>query len=328
MQAATRHRYGGPDVVQVEEVERPVPSRDEVLVRVQAASINRADLDLLYPRPGFLRPMYGVRAPRSPRIGADAAGIVEAIGPDVTRFRPGDRVFADLFPFGSGSFAELAKAPERAWLPIPDGVSTEDAATLPHAGVLAIQGLRRRDGRTIGPGDRVLIDGASGNVGPFAVQIAKARGAEVTGVASGSKLDFVSSLGADHVVDYREVDYTSRAERYDWILAADSHHRIHRLRRVLRPGGAYVTLGGNARDLAEGILVGPVATLATGKWLGLMLWWRPFAAEDVATLTGLLQEGVVRPRIHATYQLRDVAEALREVDDGRSRGKVLLEIPG
>src|SRR6186997_839396 len=239
MKAAIRDKYGPPDVVQVREVERPTPKDDEIVVRVRAASVNRADLDYLGPRPGFLRLLIGVRAPRDPRMGIDVAGEVESVGAGVTRFRRGDRVFADVFSFGQGAFAEYVCAKETAFLPIPPGLSFEDAATLPHSAILALQGLRLRGGRTVRPGDRVLIDGASGNVGPFAVQIAKAMGAEVTGVCSAGKVDFVRSLGADHVIDYTKVDYTTTGRRYDWIVDTDSHHPIMRVRRALRPKGIY-----------------------------------------------------------------------------------------
>jgi NADPH:quinone reductase-like Zn-dependent oxidoreductase len=226
VRAVLRHRYGGPEVVVVEDIPAPVAGPGEVLVRVRAASVNRVDLDQLAPRPGILRPFIGVRRPRNPRLGTDVAGIIEAVGPGVTRFTPGNRVFGDLFPFGHGSFAELVAAPERAFLPIPDGIDDLTAAALPHSAILALQGLRTRSGVTPRPGDRVLVDGASGNTGPFAVQLARWLGAEVTGVASGGKLEFVRSLGADHVLDYRTTDITRAGERYDWILAADSHHSI------------------------------------------------------------------------------------------------------
>ena len=177
MKAAIRRRYGPPgDVVELADVERPTPGDDEVLVKVRAASVNRADLDGIQPRPRFVRLFIGVRAPRDPRLGLDVAGVVESVGASVTRFKPGDEVFADLYPFGGGAFAEYACAPERAFLPIPAGLSFAEAATLPHSAILAIQGLRRRNGRTVRPGDSVLIDGASGNVGPFAIQIAKSHG--------------------------------------------------------------------------------------------------------------------------------------------------------
>ncbi|HET7474059.1 MAG TPA: NAD(P)-dependent alcohol dehydrogenase, partial [Candidatus Limnocylindrales bacterium] len=213
---------------------------------------------------------------------------------------------------------------EKALEPIPDGMSFEDAATLPHAGVLALQGLRLRNGRTIEPGMRVLVDGASGNVGPFAVQIAKAMGAEVTGVARGEKLDFVRSLGADHVIDYMTTDYTRAGERYDWIVDVDSHHGVLAARRALRPNGAYVTLGGTSRPLLTAMTVGPVVTAATSTWTGLMLWWKPFHRPDVERLAELIATGRLAPRIDRTFPLDDVVGALRWVDDGHARGKVLV----
>jgi NADPH:quinone reductase-like Zn-dependent oxidoreductase len=324
MKAAVRDRYGSTDVVRLADVDQPVPSDDQVLVRVRAASVNRADLDGLAPKPGFARLFMGLRAPRNHRVGIDVAGVVESVGPAVTRFRTGDEVFADLFAFGQGAFAEYVCARERAFQPIPTGMSTEDAASLPHSAILAVQGLRRRDGRTIGPGDRVLIDGASGNVGPFAVQIAKARGAEVTAVCSTAKVDFVRSLGADHVIDYTKADYTRSGERYDWIVDTDSHHSILRIRRALRPKGVYVTLGGTGRRILAAVLLGPLISLAGGRWMGLMLWWKPFNADDVATIEELIASGKVAPKIDRSYPLSDVREALRYVDQGHARGKVIV----
>ena len=326
VRAAEHDRYGGPEQVQLREVQRPVPKDDEVLIRVQVASVNRGDLDGLRPKPQFVRLFMGLRAPRIKRIGLDAAGVVEAVGPAVSRFKVGDRVFADLLPFGAGAFAEFACAPEKAFLPIPDGLSTEDAATLPHSAVLALQGLRRRKGNTIQPGEKLLIDGASGNVGPFLVQIAKAMGAEVTGVASGDKLDFVRSLGADHVIDYRTTDYTRGNERYDWIVAVDSHHSIFRMSRPLRPNGTYHTMGGTGRSILGALILGPLIGRLTGKRMGLMLWWKPFLAADVATITRLIAEGKVRPAIDRRFPLAEVAEALRYVDDGHPLGKVLVTV--
>ena len=326
MRVAHRDRYGSPDVVSLRDIERPVPTGDQVLVAVRAASVNRADLDLLYPNPGFTRLFLGMRRPRDGRIGCDVAGVVEGVGPDVTRFRVGDRVFADLYPFGLGGFGEGVCAPERAFQEIPETMSFEVAATLPHAAILAIQGLRRRDGRTPESGHRVLIDGASGSVGPFAIQIARHLGAEVTAVCSTEKVDLVRSLGADHVIDYRTEDYTTRGERYDWILAVEAHHSILSVRRVLRPGGVYVTLGGATSRLFQALLTGPVVSLATGKSMGLMLWWKPFLAGDVATLTDLHAAGVLTPVIDRRYPLDDVVEALRYVDTGRAKGKVLVTV--
>jgi NADPH:quinone reductase-like Zn-dependent oxidoreductase len=175
-----------------------------------------------------------------------------------------------------------------------------------------------------GPGETVLIDGASGNVGPFAVQVAKALGAEVTGVASTAKLDFVRSLGADHVVDYTKVDYTKAAERYDWIVAVDAHHSLFAARRALKPGGIYQTLGGNDLTILESMTVGPVMSAAGSRWLGLMIWWKPFAAADVDMLKELIAAGKLRPHIDRTYPLAEVADALRYVDEGKAFGKVIV----
>jgi NADPH:quinone reductase-like Zn-dependent oxidoreductase len=326
MKAARRDRYGGPEVVEVRDVERPTPTADQVLVRVHAASVNRADLDGLGPRWQFIRLFLGLRRPRNHSIGLDVAGVVEAVGPEAPRFKPGDRVFADLFVFGIGAFAEYACAPERAFAPMPSGVSFEEAATLPHSAILALQGLRLRDGRTVGPGDRVLVVGASGNVGPFAVQIAKARGAHVTGVCRTEKIDFVRSLGADEVIDYTKTDYTTTGERYDWILDVDARHSVLRTRRVLRPNGAYVSLGGPLSLLFDGLLLGPLVGKATGRRMGLLTWWKPFKAEDVTTLEELVAAGKLKPAIDRRYPLSEVVDALRWVDEGRARGKVVITI--
>ena len=324
MKAAIQERYGTPDVVRVTDVDRPVPSVDEVLVRVRAASVNRADLDSLGPRPGFVRPIIGLRAPRNQRMGIDVAGVVEAVAQNVTRFKPGDEVFADLFSFGQGAFAEFACAPEKAFAAIPADMTFEEAATLPHSAILALQGLRRRNGQTIQPGNKVLVVGASGNVGPFAVQIAKAMGAEVTGISSAKKVDLVLSLGADHVIDYEKVDYTRTGERYDWILDTDSHHPILQVRRALRPNGVYISLGGSALPILAGMTLGPLVSLASDKWTGLMLWWKPFNLDDVATLKELIAAGKLKPVIDRSFPLSQVVEALRWVDDGHARGKVIV----
>ncbi len=325
MLAALRDRYGSPDVVELREVERPTPIEDQVLVRVRAASVNRADLDVLYAKPAFTRLYMGLRRPRNHRLGADVAGVVEAVGPAATRFRPGDEVFGDLFVHGQGSFAEFVCVPERALGPIGGGMTFEEAATFPHAAILALQGLRV-GGRMVGAGDKVLIVGASGNVGPFAVQIARSRGAEVTGVCSTGKLDFVRSLGADHVIDYTTVDYTSIGERWDWILDTDSHHSILRNRRALRPKGVYVTLGGPALAILGALVLGPLITLAGSRRMGLLLSWKPFDPADVATLQDLFAAGTVKPAIDRRYPLAEVADALRYVDERRSKGKVVITV--
>jgi NADPH:quinone reductase-like Zn-dependent oxidoreductase len=324
MQAALRDRYGSPDVVRIEEVPTPTPADDQVLVRVHAASVNRADLDNLYPRWRFLRLVLGIRAPREHRLGIDVAGVVEACGPAVTRFQPGDRVFADLFEHGTGAFAEYVCAPERAFQPIPDAVSFEDAATLPHSAVLALQGLRRGK-RRVAAGEHVLILGASGNVGPFAVQIARAAGARVTGTARTAKLDFIRSLGVDQAIDYTTTDALADADQYDWILDVDGNATLRKARHALRPRGIYQTLGGSGKVIISSLLVGPLLSLRSGgRTVGLMLGWKAFAPDDVATLLAMLADGTLRPRIDTRYPLDQAADALRHLDDGHNRGKVLV----
>jgi NADPH:quinone reductase-like Zn-dependent oxidoreductase len=326
MKAAVRDRYGSTDVVRLEEVDKPVAADDQVLVRVRAASVNRADLDGLGPRPGFARLFMGLRSPREDRVGIDVAGVVESVGPTVTRFKPGDEVFADMFAFGTGAFAEYVCAPERAFQSIPTGMPFDEAATLPHSAILAVQGLRLRNGRSPMRGDKVLIDGASGNVGPFAVQIAKSMGAEVTGVCSTDKMDMVRALGADHVIDYTKVDYTKTGERYDWIVDTDSHHSILRVRRALRSNGVYVTLGGTALPIFAALIAGPLISMVGNRWSGLLLWWKPFNPADVATVKELIAAGKLRPVIDRRFTLDQVVDALRWVDEGHARGKVIITV--
>jgi NADPH:quinone reductase-like Zn-dependent oxidoreductase len=229
-----------------------------------------------------------------------------------------------MFAYGTTGFAEHVCAPEKAFEPMPPSLSFEEAAALPHSAILALQAMRLRKGRTIKPGDRVLIVGASGNVGPFAVQIAKAMGARVTGVASTAKLDLVRSLGADDVLDYSKVNPTRTGERYDWIVDMDSYLSLFGARRALKPGGAYVTLGGGTRTILVALVVGPLISLFSDTWAGLMLWWKPFHPPDVERLTELVAAGQLKPVIDRRCPLTEIVEALRHVDEGRARGKVII----
>jgi NADPH:quinone reductase-like Zn-dependent oxidoreductase len=326
MKIAMRDRYGGPELVEIREVERPVPTDDQVLVKVHVASVNRADLDGLRPRWQFLRVFYGIRRPRSKTLGLDIAGVVEARGPNATRFKVGDRVFADLYGFGQAGFAEYVWAPERAFQPMPAGLGFEDAASLPHSALLALQGLQLRNGRSVRPGDKVLIVGASGNVGPFAVQIAKSMGAEVTGVSRTEKMDFVRSLGADHVIDYTTTDYRQTGP-YDWIIDVDAHYPTITNRRALEPNGVYLAMGGSTAWMVTSILILPFKRLFIGRRrMGMLLNWRPFHRDDVAKLDELVAAGVVKPHIDRRYPLAEIADALRNVDEGRNIGKVVITV--
>ena len=324
MKAALRFRYGSPDVVELRDIDKPSPGPGRVLVRVVAASVNRGDLDGIIGRPRFVRLFSGWRRPRDPRLGIDMAGIVETLGEGVTRFKPGDQVFGDGFRFGTTSFSEFVTPRETVIELIPEGMSLEEASTLPHGAILALQGLRHRNGRTFGPGAKVLIDGASGSVGPFAVQIAKSMGAEVTGVCRTEKVEFVRSLGADHVIDYTKVDYTKTGERYDWIVDTDSHHSLFAARGALTKGGTYVTLGGWDSAIFAGIILGPLISRFSDKWSGLMLWWKPFHQPDVDAIKALIGAGMLKPAIDRRYPLSEIVAALKYVDDGHAKGKVIL----
>ena len=313
-------------MVEVREIERPQPAASEVLVRVEAVSVNRADLDAIVARWFFIRLFFGLRRPRVKRVGLDVAGVVEAVGEEATRFKVGDRVFGDLFSYGSGAFAEYVAAPEKAFAAIPTDMSFEVAATLPHSAVLALQGLRLGNGRAVGQGDRVLVVGASGNVGPFAVQIARSRGAHVTAVASGDKLDFVRSLGANEVIDYRTTDYTRPAQPYDWILDVDAHHPLRRWRRALKQGGVYVAQGGSGLWLLSLLFWQPTLKLTTDKTMGLLLSWKPFHLPDVEELERLVASGAVSPAIDRRFTLDQVVDALTYVHEGSARGKVVVQV--
>ena len=324
MQAILRSTYGEPAILELREIPTPIPTGDEVLVRIHAASVNRADIDYLTGKPWLTRMGTGVRQPRNAGVGLDAAGVVEAVGPDATRFAVGDRVFANLTNYGHGAFAEYACAAERAWLPIPASVSCEIAATLPEASIIAYQGLQ--GGRTLKPGDSVLINGASGNVGPFAVQLAKSFGAEVTGVCSTPKMDFVRSLGADHVIDYTREDYTRLGQRYDYILDVWARRSFLAPRKVLKPGGRYAMAGGSMGAIFEGLLLGPPLSLAGHHHVGLVLWWKPFDPTDIEAICALLVAGKIQPVIDRRYSLAEVPDALRDLQSGRPAGKLVIEI--
>ncbi len=324
MKAIRRDKYGPPDILELRDLQKPVAKDDEVLVRVRAASLNQADLDYLLGEPFLTRMGTGLRTPRNRGLGLDVAGQVEAVGTEVTVFQPGDDVFGDLTAFGYGAFAEYACAPERAWAHKPANLTFEEAATIPQAAILALQGLKR--GEQIRPGTRVLINGASGNVGPFAVQIAKAFGAHVTGVCSTAKMDMVRGLGADEVIDYTREDYTRSGQRYDWIVDVAGNRSILECRRALKPGGVYVMVGGSTARIFGALVLGPLISLAGSRKMGLMLWWKVFKKEDVVLLKELIEAGKVRPVIGRRYPLAAVPEALRYLQGGDARGKVVITV--
>jgi len=324
MKAIVRHVYGSPDVLRLEEVPTPVPGDDEVLVRVRASSINRTDLESVTGRPAMYRAFMGVRRPRSKWLGLDAAGEVEAVGAGVTSFKPGDRVYADLLYNGNAAFAEFACAREKAWRRMPDGMDFETAATLPASAVLALQGLGGRD--SVRPGSRVLIIGASGAVGLFAVQLAKRAGAEVTGVTSGAKFDLVRSVGADHVIDYDSEDYTRGDRQYDRILDALAIRSVIAVRRLLAPNGIYRAHGGRSTGgLLQAAFVGPLLSVGRTRSMGIVVG-RPNDAADLATVGELVQAGRLVPVVDRRYTLAQVPEALHYFAAGEARGKLVITV--
>lgn len=323
MKAVIRQEYGPPDILELRDIEEPVAGDADVLVRVRAAGVNMADVDYMLGRPDMARLMTGWRGPRNRGLGIDVAGEVVTVGKDVTRFRPGDEVFGDLTEHGFGAFAEFACADEGAFAPKPTNLTLEEAATVPQAGVMALQGLQGK--RSIDPGHRVLINGAGGNVGPFAVQIAKSFGAEVTGVDSAAKLDMLRSIGADHVIDFAQEDVVLGEQRYDWILDVAASHSIFEWKRVLRPRGVYVVVPNTIGWMFQAMFLGPLISLAGSRKMGMHMG-QPFARDAVANLTTLIEAGEVRPVIERRYSLDEVPEALRHQQEGQPVGKLVITV--
>jgi NADPH:quinone reductase-like Zn-dependent oxidoreductase len=325
MKAVVRHTYGSPDVLELEEVETPTPQDDEVLIKVHAASVNAGDWRMLRADPFLARLDVGLLRPRNKILGFDVAGTVEAVSSAVTQFRPGDQVFGNIFDLRGGAFAEYVAAPERLLVRKPANVTFQQAAAVPLAAVTASRGLRHY-GQTK-QGHQVLINGASGGVGTFAVQIAKALGAEVTAVVSTRNVDLAHSLGADHVIDYtREDPLAGGEDRYDVILAVNGYQPISAYRRALRPGGTYVMAGGSAAQLFQTMFVGPWMSKSGGRKL-VMLETKP-SREDLAFVAGLIEAGKVVPVIDRCYPLGEVPEAIRYLEAGHARGKVVIGVRG
>jgi len=321
MKAIVCDRYGSPDVLRLEEVERPAPRDDQVLVKVHASSLNAADFEILG---GALSARFSSPfRPRNRIPGTDVAGRVMAVGRNVKRWKKGDAVFGDLFMCGHGAFAEYVAVPEDALMRKPDSISFEDAATLPQAAKIALQGLRGR--RPLEKGQKVLINGAGGGMGTFAVQIAKYYGAEVTGVDSMRKLDMLRALGADHVIDYTREDCTRSGERYDLILDTVARRSIFDYKRVMAPDGLFVLLGGSRYAIFQAMLLGPLLSIASKKKMGI----NPLnvnVEEDLRFLLELNEKGKLLPVIDRRSPLSEVPEALRDLSKGLVKGKVVITV--
>ena len=320
MKAIVYRRYGSPDVLEYEEIEKPTPGDHEVLIKVHAASVNPADWHFLRGRPYLVRVMTGLRKPKITRLGIDVAGQVEAIGRNVTRFKPGDDVFGSC----RGAFAEYASTRESELVTKPANVTFEQAASLPVAALTALQALRKGQ---IQSGQKVLINGAAGGVGTFAVQIAKSFGADVTGVCSTRNVGMVRSIGADRVIDYIQEDFTRSGRRYDLMLDIAGNRSLSEIRRLLTSKGVYVAVGGQVGDW-----IGPLTAvfkILLASWVGSQKMTPILAKpnkEDLTFVRGLMEAGKLTPVIDRRYQLSEVPDAIRYLETGHARGKVVITL--
>ncbi len=308
-------------MLELREVDKPVPAGDEVLLKVRAVSLNKADWYQLHPAL-VMRPLLGKNALKPERdiIGTDVAGVVEAVGKDVTRFRQGDEVFGA----GRRTLAEHAVARERHLVPKPTNVSFEEAAAVPIAGLTALQGLRKGGTRA---GEKVLVDGASGGVGTFALQIAKSFGADVTAVCSTQNVDAARSMGADEVIDYTKEDFTRNGKKYDLVFGVNGYHSIFGYRRALGPEGRYLMAGSHRvlMLIVQMLLLGGLVSRLGRRKLGFM-GVAKFNQENLAALQALLETGKVKPFVDKRFQLSETAEAFRYLGEGHARGKVVVSI--
>ena len=322
MSAAMARCYGSPDVITLEQVEKPVPAADEVLVKIKAAAVNPLDWHQLRGSPYIMRLGSGLGKPDAPELGVDFAGVVEAVGEEVTTFKPGDEVFGGW----GGSFAEYLTMPaNRAIVKKPANISFAEAAAIPIAAITALQALV--DQGDLKAGQRVLINGASGGVGTYAVQIANSMGAHISGVCSTRNVDMVKSLGADHVFDYKKEDYTKSGQKFDLIVDLVGNHSISANRSVLKPAGTMVIVGAQKGDWVAPF-INPLAAMITAPFVDqkLGMFIASMKQDDLKTLAKMMEEGKLRSRIDRYYELDEIAEALRYSESGRARGKIIVEI--
>lgn len=320
MKAVVYNQYGSPDVLQVKEVAKPTPTDDEILIKVVAASVNRSDWECLIGKPLYAR-FGGLLRPGRHILGSDIAGRVEAVGKNHSPFKPGDEVFGDILE-RMGGFAEYVCARGNALALKPAGMSFEEAAALPQAAVIALQGIR--DKGRVQPGQQVLINGAGGGSGTFAMQLAKRCGAEVTGVDNAGKLDFLLASGADHAIDYAREDFTQNGKQYDVILDLVAHRSAFAYARALRPNGSYFYVGGSVATLFQILLFGPLIKRKTGKHVQLLMVQSN--RKDLEHVAELCTEGAITPVIDKRYPLSQVPEALRYLGEGHAKGKVVITV--
>jgi NADPH:quinone reductase-like Zn-dependent oxidoreductase len=322
MKAARYTTYGPLEVLHLEELPQPSPGVSEVLVKIRASSVNFGNVTLIKGKPFISRFWSGLFKPKHTIPGSDISGHVEAVGRDVTQFKPGDEVYGDLSGCGFGGYAEYVTCPQEVLALKPENITHEEAATVPQSGLVALQGLR--DKGKIREGQKVLIYGASGGNGTFAVQIARAFGTEVTGVCSTRNLEMVRSIGSDHVIDYTREDFTESGELYDLIFATAGYRSIYDYRHALSPEGIYVSAGGAMKQVNQGMMLGPMLSKKGGKKL-TYLYQRP-NQEDLIIMKELIESGKVTPVIDRVFPLGEIRQALMYYSGGHSRGKVVIAI--
>jgi NADPH:quinone reductase-like Zn-dependent oxidoreductase len=323
VRAIAYDQYGTPANLHPTDVPIPTPTDDEVLIKVHAVSLNAGDVYRLSGTPLMMRPMFGLRKPSINILGMDIAGVVEKVGRNIIHFKPGDEVFVDTSECGSGGFAEYVCACTTAIAHKPADLSFEQASTLPTAGVTALQGLR--DGGNLQAGEQVLIHGASGGVGTFAVQIAKAMGAEVTALCSTRHVDIVRSLGADHIIDYTQEDFATSGKKYDLIFAVNGDRSLADYRKALKPDGRYTVSGGSLRQIFAGMLLGPLMALGSQQSMGT-LGSIKLNSKDLNTLAQMVTSGAITPVIDRCFPLEDTSEAMQYYVDGKAHGKVVVKV--
>lgn len=321
MKAIVCDQYGSPEVLELKEIKKPLPTENQVLVRIHSASLNFGNLVLLSGKPFLVRFAFGLTKPKYSIPGGDIAGTVEAVGKDVTQFQVGDEVFGDLSGCGWGGFAEYVTVPEDALALKPSNISFEEAAATPMAAVTALQGLR--DKGNIQSGQKVLIYGASGGVGTFAVQIAKSFGAEVTGVCSTRNVEILRTIGADHIIDYTKEDFPQE-ECYDLILGVNGSHSISTYTRALKPFGKFVHVGGSESQYFQALFIGPFLSMTGKKKISNLL--QRANQKDLNDVKELLETGKVKPIIDKRYKLSEITEAFNYFQGGHAQGKVVISI--
>jgi len=320
LKAIIYEKYGSPNVLQLKEVEEPVPNDDQVLIKVHAVSINGSDKENLIGKPLYAR-IGGLRKPGHQILGSDIAGRVEVAGKNITEFKPGDEVFGEI-PGYHGGLAEYVCTHGRTLTLKPAGMTFEEAAAIPQAGVIALQGIREKG--QVQPGQTVLINGAGGSAGSFAIQLAKLHGAEVTGVDNTYKLDFMRSLGADYVIDYTREDFTRNGKQYDLILDVIAHRSIFAYKRALSANGTYFCVGGSVAVLFRILLLGPIIRRTSGKNIRILVV--PQNRKDLVLITELCETGEIVPVIDRRYSLSEVPEAFRYITEGHAKGKIVISL--